>query len=144
MKETLDSPRNDVEWTTYHDIRRHVLFELRGRGASYDVDHPDERRPAHYPLMLWSGKLAVGVIRIDVEERVAIFRRVAIRPEVQRQGYGRKLLLLAEQFAKRHACTRIESHVDPGAVTFYERCGYERLADPPPSGDAVLMGKPIS
>ena len=144
LKETLRSPDNEAEWTAYHDIRRHVLFELRGRGASYDADHPDERRSDNHPLMLWSGEKAIGVIRIDIEERVATFRRVAIRPEVQRQGYGRKLLLLAEQFAKRHACTRIESHVDHQAILFYERCGFERLAGPRQTGDAVLMWKPIA
>jgi len=143
MKAVLRPPQGDAEWTAYHDIRRHVLFELRGCGLEYDANHPDEHRPGHYPLVLWAGEIAVGVLRVDVEEDVAIFRRVAVRAELQRQGYGRQLLQLAERFAKQHACSRLESHVDPHAVEFYEHCGFEHLADPERSDAPVLMGKPL-
>jgi hypothetical protein len=35
MTYQLRSPASDAEWASYHEIRRHVLFELRGRGAEY-------------------------------------------------------------------------------------------------------------
>jgi GNAT superfamily N-acetyltransferase len=143
MKATLRPPQDDSEWATYHDIRRHVLFELRGRGLSYDASHPDEHRAGHHPLVLWAGDAAVGVLRVDITGTVAVFRRVAVRPEVQRRGYGQQLLRLAEQFAKTHGCTRIESHVDPDAVAFYERCGFAHLTDPHGPGTIPLMGKAI-
>ena len=124
MTEELRAPVSDGDWTAYHEIRRHVLFELRGHGASYDASHPDEHRPGHHPLILWAGDDPVGVIRVDVHARVATFRRVAIRADLQRQGYGRRLLELAEGFARAHGCARVESHADPGAIGFYVRCGY--------------------
>jgi len=37
----------------------------------------------------------------------------------------------------------MESHVDPDAVVFYERCGFERLAKSKRTAASILMGKPI-
>ena len=143
MTTVLRAPQNLPEWQAYHDIRRHVLFELRGLGSTYDPNHPDEYRSGHFPLVLWTGDDAVAVIRVDVEHDVAVFRRVAVRPDVQRRGFGRQLLQQAELFAQHQGCTRIESHVDPDAVVFYERCGFDRLAKSKRSRASILMGKPI-
>jgi len=143
MKPVLRTPENPREWQAYHDIRRHVLFELRGLGATYDPKHPDEYRSGHFPLVLWTGDDAVAVVRVDVVNEVAIFRRVAVRPDFQRRGLGRQLLQQAEQFAQHQGCTRIESHVDPDAVVFYERCGFECLAQSKRSVASILMGKLI-
>ena len=141
--EQLRAPATEDEWADYHAIRRRVLFELRGIGVTYDPHHPDEHRPGHYPLVFWDGSVPVGVIRVDVEGPVAIFRRVAIRDDVQRRGLGRRLLRAAEKFATEQGCTRIESHVDPSAVTFYERCGFARLRAAGAGGATVLMTKSV-
>lgn len=95
-------------------------------GAAYDANRPDERRPGNHPMLLWDAETPVGVIRIDVAGAVATFRRVAIRDDLQRRGYGRRLLDAAERFAKDQGCTRVEASVDSDAITFYERCGYRR------------------
>ncbi|MDQ3951201.1 MAG: GNAT family N-acetyltransferase [Gemmatimonadota bacterium] len=143
MREGLRPPETDAEWQSYHAIRRHVLFERRDRGASYEPKHPDEHRPGHYPLILWHADAPVAVIRVDVDGDVAIFRRVAVREELQRQGFGRRLLALAEDFARRHGCSRVDSHVDLGAVGFYERCGFRRVAETMSKGETVLMSKQL-
>ena len=143
MTTVLRAPQNPREWQAYHDIRRHVLFELRGLGSTYDPNHPDESRSGHFPLVLWASDAPVAVVRVDVENEVAVFRRVAVRADVQRRGFGRQLLEQAQLFAQHQGCTRIESHVDPDAVVFYERCGFERLAQSKRSAASILMGKLI-
>ena len=148
MTDELRSPVSASEWAAYHAIRRRVLFELRGRGAEYDAAHPDELLAGHHPLVLWHDGEAVGVIRVDVESTVAVFRRVAIRDDVQRQGHGRRLLACAEDFARAAGCTRVESHVAPDAVGFYERCGFVRASAQLAVASAaargsVLMTKPL-
>ena len=143
MNTVLRPPQNPREWQAYHDIRRHVLFELRGLGSTYDPNHPDEHHPHHHPLVLWTDDVAVAVVRVDVENDVAVFRRVAVRPALQRHGLGRQLLEQAAQFAHQQGCTRIESHVDQDAVVFYERCGFECLAQSQRSRAPILMGKVI-
>jgi GNAT superfamily N-acetyltransferase len=75
------------------------------------------------------------VIRVEVCETVAWFRRVAIQEDVQRLGHGRVLLRLAEAFAKAEDCTEVRSNAAVEAVGFYERCGYAPdLSEPGPPG----------
>ena len=120
----LKTPSSTAEWTAYHDIRRKVLFENRGRFGVYDANHPDEHLPGNYPLVLLLNGETIGVIRVDIKDRQAMFRRVAIRDDVQRKGHGKALLALAESFAQTKGCAQIGSDVAPDAVGFYERCGY--------------------
>jgi GNAT superfamily N-acetyltransferase len=54
-------------------------------------------------LLLLDGE-AIGVIRIDINGNQAIFRRFAIREDLQRAGHGRVLLTLAESFAQEKGC----------------------------------------
>jgi GNAT superfamily N-acetyltransferase len=75
------------------------------RGEPYDEQHPDEFRAGNHPLVLFHDGDAIGVIRIDVDAPVAIFRRVAIREDMQRQGHGTMMLKLAEGFA----CERVHT-----------------------------------
>ena len=142
MRVQFRAPTTEADWSAYHAIRRRVLFELRGNGAAYDANHPDEQLPNRFPFVLWDADVAVGVIRVDVEDAVAIFRRVAVREDLQRRGYGRHLLQAAEQFAIERGCMRVVSHVDAGAVGFYERCGFRR--DAASVGErAVAMSKDL-
>ena len=122
----LRAPRSDEEWSTFHAIRRKVLFENRGKGESYIENHPDDFKTDHHPLILLYKGVVVGVIRVEVCETVAWFRRVAIREDLQRLGHGRVLLRLAEAFAKAEGCNEVRSNAAVEAVGFYERCGYSR------------------
>ena len=140
----LRPPVADADWAAYHEIRRTVLFERRGQGASYDAHHPDDRRPGNHPFLLVRHGIPLGVIRVDLEDDLAIFRRVAIREEEQRKGHGRQLIALAERFALAQGCARIRSFVDPDAVRFYERCGFRREGSGDEgSGATTPMGKRI-
>ena len=141
--EDFRPPTTDAEWASYHAIRRRVLFELRGNTAAYDAHHPDDHRTGRHPFLLWAEGVPVGVIRVDVDGPVATFRRVAVRDDVQRRGHGRRLLEAAERFARRQGCTRIDSHVAPDAVRFYERCGFTPSDPAPTPTGSILMSKTL-
>lgn len=143
MTYDLRRPASEAEWAVYHEIRRRILFELRGRGDTYDPQHPDDLRPTNHPLVLWRDAEALGVIRVDIATGAAIFRRVAVREDVQRQGHGRQLLARAERFARMHGCTRIDSHVDLDAVGFYERCGFSIADTAKRNAATVFMTKDL-
>src|SRR5262245_60871035 len=115
---TLRTPENEEEWRVYHTIRRKVLFENRGRFGVYDENHPDEFEKNNHPLLLFDRDTPIGVIRIDIIGLVAWFRRVAVREELQRAGYGRILLNLAEAFAQAEGCGEARSNVAADAVVF--------------------------
>jgi GNAT superfamily N-acetyltransferase len=134
------SPIDDELWRAFHDIRRMVLFEARGRFGVYDEAHLDDRAPGNYPKLLMFRGEPVGVVRIDIDGPTARLRRVAIRSDLQRRGHGRALLSLAEAFARRHGCQTLVSHVAPDAAGFYERCGFA-VSDV--ASESVLMFKPV-
>jgi GNAT superfamily N-acetyltransferase len=143
----LVSPADADAWRVYHDIRRDVLFEARGQFGVYDEHHPDDRAAGHHAKLLLHRGDPVGVIRIDISGHEAVFRRVAIRADVQRGGHGRALLLLAQEFAAAHGCGRLASHVAPDAVQFYQKCGFS-IEKEPAAGlsrrESVFMTKPVS
>jgi GNAT superfamily N-acetyltransferase len=133
-------PSTPDEWRDYHEIRRRVLWERRGRYGVYDESHPDEWKLGNHPLVLMHGDAAVGVVRIDIVGRRAILRRVAIREDVQKMGHGRALMELAEKFARDHDCIELYSFVSPEAVGFYERCGFRRDPEDPGNARHIPMG----
>jgi GNAT superfamily N-acetyltransferase len=135
----LRAPQADEEWRALHDIRRKVLFENRGKLDTYIENHPDDFKAGHHPLILLYKGEVVGVIRVEVAENVAWFRRVAIREDLQRLGHGRVLLRLAEAFAKSEGCREVRSNAAVEAVEFYERCRYTRdLSAPAPVNSAPV------
>ena len=139
MAYALVSPSSPAQWRAYHDVRRVVLFERRGRFGAYDHNHPDEFRANHFPKLLFFDEQPVGVIRIDVVQDVAWFRRVAIKEDHQRIGHGRMLLELSERFAHDRGARRIQSSVAADAVEFYRRCGYLTSAARRDSGSVMMF-----
>jgi GNAT superfamily N-acetyltransferase len=123
---TLAPPVTPEQWSSYHELRRAVLFENRGRFGVYDENHPDEFLPNNYPMLLYRGSEGVGAVRIDIdpEARIVTFRRVAIRQDLQRQGLGRMMMEEAEAFARGRGCRVFVAHVARDAVGFYEKLGY--------------------
>jgi len=129
------------EWKAYHDIRRKILWENRGKFGVYQENHPDEFHPQNHPMLLCCKGTPVGVVRIDLnpEKGHAIMRRVAIVEDQQRLGHGRKLVELVEQFALENGCHLMVVGSAEDAVVFYEKCGYEAVT--PGSRKMVKMLK---
>lgn len=144
IEHELRAPKHEEEWREFHAIRRKVLFENRGKSATYIENHPDDFKPGNHPMILRYGGVGVGVIRVEVCDRVAWFRRVAIRDDLQRMGHGRVLLRLAEAFAKANGCTEVLSNAAVEAVEFYERCGYARHPSVGAPANSVPVRKPLS
>ena len=139
----LRAPESDDEWRALHDIRRKVLFENRGKFETYIENHPDDFKAGHHPLVLLYKGVVIGAVRVEVSGRVAWFRRVAIRDDLQRMGHGRVLLRLAEEFAKVEGCEEVRSNAAVEAVGFYERCGYQRDVSESSAPNSVRVRKSL-
>jgi GNAT superfamily N-acetyltransferase len=139
----LRQPIADAEWNAYHALRRTILFERRGRRGVYDAGHADERAAGNHPFLFWSDGEPSGTIRIDITATDAIFRLVTIREDHQRRGLGRRMLALAERFARAKQRVLVHAHVNRAAIGFYERCGFAREG-PDNGGETVLMAKTLS
>lgn len=136
----LSAPATDHDWDAYHEIRERVLWEARGQLGVYDRHHPDEHKTGNHPFLLSVCGEPTAVVRVDLLGETAILRRVAVREDAQRLGHGRRLLELAEQFARDHGCSQARSHVIPDAVLFYHKIGYHEVRTEP---GHVLMRKDL-
>ena len=114
-----------AQWRAYHDMRRRILWEARGK-YDYQENHPDEHSPSNHPMLLESSGKVIGVVRIDLDTQSgqATMRRVAIAESEQRHGHGRRLVRLVEEFALRLGCRRVLVDSAGDAMVFYEKCGY--------------------
>jgi GNAT superfamily N-acetyltransferase len=138
------------DWDAYHSIRRVELFEARGRIGVYELDHPDERAPNHFPLLLkWNGR-GIATTRLDLREHgLAIVRLVAVVKSEQRKGHGRALAARTEAFARERGVTKLLVNAAAEAVGFYERIGFVRESWDAAelvgwNADSVQMAKPLA
>lgn len=139
----LRQPLTEAEWNAYHELRRTILFERRGRVGVYDAAHADEHAAGNHPFLFWFDGQPTGTIRIDITGTDAIFRLVTIREDHQRRGLGRRMLALAERFTRSKQRTLVHSQVNRAAIGFYESCGFAREGSDT-NGETVLMAKTLS
>jgi GNAT superfamily N-acetyltransferase len=101
------------------------LWDARGR-KDYQENHPDETASDHYPMVYAMEGRPVGVLRVDIDrkKREAIFRRVAIIFDLQRQGIGRQMMRAAEEFAVNEGCEHFAAEVATDAIPFWSKLGY--------------------
>ena len=112
------------QWAAYHDIRRTVLFEERGRffSGDYCENHPDDRLPENHGLLLIEDGQPRGAMRLDFSgDGLAVVRTVAIEVGQQRRGLGRAMMGLVEAYATAHAVVVLEVNSAPDAIAFYQR-----------------------
>ncbi len=127
----LRAPRSSGEWARYHDVRRRCIFEkYNGKGSpyycEYDPDWPDERQRDNHPLIFLADDVVIGTIRIDIkpQQRMAVFRLIAIDDPWQAQGLGSVMLDKAEAFARERGSERICLNSVRNAYGFYLRHGF--------------------
>jgi N-acetylglutamate synthase-like GNAT family acetyltransferase len=98
-------------------------------------------------MLLTCDGARVGAVRVDVvaEHGVAIMRMVAVASSEQRRGHGRKMIALAEDFARECECSTAAVFAADDAVGFYTSCGYrsERWDPAEEYGGGVQMTKPL-
>lgn len=114
------------DWAFFHAVRQSELFARRP-DIVYDANHPDDRTPRHFPLLLKFNGKRIGVARLDLLARGAVaMRLVAIERGEQRKGHGRALMRVFEDLARAKGAIRIFLNAHQSAVGFYERLGFVR------------------
>lgn len=114
------------DWRFLHSLRRSELFE-RKEGVIYNTNHPDDRAPNHFPLVLKFQGRHVGTARLDIlKDDVCdgVVRLVAIVKEEQRRGHGRVLMELFENLARFNGVDLLLLYAHLSAVGFYEKLNF--------------------
>ena len=117
----LRSPVSNEDWSSYHRIRKEVLFS----NLPYDKNHPDEFKEGNTPLILVFNHKIIGTSRMDKRDsETAIMRLVAIDKKHQRNGHGSALHKFFVKKAKAYGFKKIFIHSHPSAIGFYKCLGW--------------------
>jgi predicted GNAT family N-acyltransferase len=116
--------------TRYRDalaVRHDVFVEEQGVAADLEVDdHEDEA--THF--VAYDDSRPVGAARL---RRLAGGRgkveRVAVRPDVRGEGWGRRLMARVEATAAERGIDVLVLHAQRPVEGFYERLGYRTTSD---------------
>ena len=69
----------------------------------------------------------LGILDLIIEANVALVENLLVSSKDRRQGIGKKLILEAERFAKKHKCNKVwvETNEDWNAAKFYKKVNYK-------------------
>lgn len=87
--------------------------------------------PASTIFVVEQGASIVGSIMVGFDGHRGWIYYLAVEPELQRQGFGRRLMAAAEEWLRAQGAPKIQLMVREGnadAVRFYERLGLESQA----------------
>ena len=122
MTYLLERLATDKDWLSYNNIRKEELFA----DIDYENNHPDEKIPDNYPLLLKLDNKALATVRVDIRENIAILRLLAVTKSEQYKGHGKQLLLHIEEFVKKHDVTKLAVNSDSKAVGYYQKIGFKK------------------
>ena len=93
------------------------------------IEHDEQEGSARLYLAIdLQGKvLATGRIH-SLEADTAQIRYMAVHPDHERQGLGKRLLAALESDAMQHGESHVILHARENSVGFYRHCGYRVIA----------------
>jgi ribosomal protein S18 acetylase RimI-like enzyme len=104
------------------DLKRGTAFGIRDGGRVVGAVVLDRRQSGKYADLKWA----------DQSGHPMCIHRLAVDPEFQGQGIGKRLLRFAEEQALATGGTSIRLDVytgNPGAVGMYRRAGYSEVGE---------------
>ncbi|GJD41961.1 GNAT family N-acetyltransferase [Methylobacterium bullatum] len=149
MKYALIRIADAADWQVYHAIRRSSLWEERGLGG-YDDARPQERFHHHHALLLKLDEVGIGTTRLDdLRDGTGIIRLVAITASLRRQGHGRVLDMMVENYAREIGLRVLFVSAASDAEGFYMATGWTRVTTQAPellgyADECVQMTKSIA
>ena len=108
------------------ELRDLVLRRPLGQSI-WDDCREGEENEIH--LGAFEGEELVGTLILTPEEGLWRMRQVAVRPDWQGKGAGRRLADFGEALAKERGAKGIYLHARETARGFYEPCGYRAVGE---------------
>lgn len=120
--------RNADELAAALEVREEVF--IREQGVSFEGDRDGLDEGAIQLVAVQEDGRIAGTCRVLIEEGVARFARLAVRPDCRGRGLGAALLLEAEREAHGAGASRVVLHAQTRALSLYERAGYTAVGEP--------------
>lgn len=124
-KVLLDTP----EYALTLALRERVL--LAPFGIPLEVARADDVQSFHFGLFSAEGGACLACLLLVPRASGALqMRQVAVAPECQRSGLGRRLAQGAESWARSEGSTLVYAHARETALPFYLALGYALVGEP--------------
>lgn len=94
-----------------------------------EEEFANEARCFHVVAFVEQKLVAVLLLMPESAGRIRM-RQVAVAPEVQREGIGKRLIAYAETLASQRGFTVMTAHARESAFEFYLRQGYRQVGAP--------------
>jgi ribosomal protein S18 acetylase RimI-like enzyme len=125
----------DIQIVDYNSGAQKKSVELRYKvlreplGLHFTPEQlAEEKEEVHIVGM--KGEEVIGVVVLKkMEDNIFKMRQVAVDPEYQRKGIGKKMVHFSELYAARHGYDAIELHARDTAKDFYLSMGYDIMSD---------------
>jgi len=123
MEITIRTPQTEQEWNEYYDLRYRILRQPWNQPIGSERNEGDETGK-HFAL--FEDKKLKAIARLDVQsEKQVQVRFMAVEKDIQRKGYGKKVMLAIENHSKNEGYSEIILHARELAIPFYESLEYE-------------------
>lgn len=122
-----------IEYKETTELPREAVLDLYRANHWSSANKPDQLHQAllhsHSLVSAWEGGRLVGLANaISDGYLVVYYPHVVVHPAYQRKGIGREMMArLMRRYAGFHQHSVL---ADKDAVTFFERCGFERSTCP--------------
>ncbi len=126
----LRSPSTEAEWLSYYDLRWRVL---RAHWGQERGSERDERDAGAFNQMICNpdgNVIAAGRLHLNSPAEAQV-RYMAVDPDYQGKDLGSAILTALETEARRLKAANVVLNSRDGAVPFYEKHGYRRVAEAP-------------
>lgn len=120
---------NSQEYRTACELRDAVLRRPLGLSL-FDEDLDRESHQWHFGLFTEKGYLLGCVVALPMPGRAVRVRQMAVVPDFQRRGLGRRIMQELEQELVARGIRRAILHARASAVAFYQKLGYQITGDP--------------
>ena len=118
----VQQPLSSYDFEAYYQLRYQVLREPWGQLPGSERDESD---PTSIHAFIKTGDQAIACARLNfTDDTTAQIRFMAVHPDFQGKGLGKKVLTYLEEIARQNNRNHIILHAREHAVNFYTACGY--------------------
>ncbi|MDO5396993.1 MAG: GNAT family N-acetyltransferase [bacterium] len=110
--EAVNNKKDYIRLLLLADEQEDMIDRYIGRGTMFVLED--------------NGVKAVCIVTDEGDGNIEI-KNIAVEPQYQKMGYGRKLIeFVTDRFKDKYSCLSVGTGDSPLTVPFYEKCGFQR------------------
>ena len=123
-----ETKHNSKEYLAAVELRREVLrYPL---GLDFTQEELDAEKDSHHFVLVVGESVLATAMATDLQNGEAQIRQVAVSFALRGKGYGREIMLCAEDCVRRNGIQSVIVHSREVVVDFYLKLGYEPYDEP--------------